>query len=277
MTAFSDIVQCGACGHVLGFGGEATDVQCACGASGYRLRGGVFAARNHALRRNPEVGVRDAQADGYLWHSKFPTQVSRLQEWIGQLPEALRGLPVLDLGCGPGPSTRLLLEHGYRPLAVDFSLRSLSLNRDLCGDAAERAVFVQADLNTIRFQPGTVGLVILADVLQHVGSRANRERLLHTSCGALVPGGKFFVSFFNLNIKHYLKGDVHGDFAAGRIQYERLSAENVAAHLPAFVRVEGAYAMNIVSRPGWDRRLARLPLAWLFARMGVIHGCKQDA
>jgi cyclopropane fatty-acyl-phospholipid synthase-like methyltransferase len=31
---------------------------------------------------------------------------------------------VLDLGCGPGPTTAILLATGFRVIAVDFSLTS---------------------------------------------------------------------------------------------------------------------------------------------------------
>src|SRR5262245_44434068 len=49
---------------------------------------------------SPEMIVRDIQAEGYLKHPKFPTQIDRMRRFIARLPRSAR--PVLDLGCGPG-------------------------------------------------------------------------------------------------------------------------------------------------------------------------------
>lgn len=87
-------------------------------------------------------------------------------------------------------------------------------------------------------------------------------------------GGRFYLSFFNLNIKNYLKGDVHGGFSGGKIRYERLTARNVIADFPADVLVDKVLPMNIVRGAALDRLLGALPLALYLSRMVVVTGRK---
>ena len=239
------------------------------------LKEGIYASTDEHLQKSREMHARDAQSSGYLKHSKFPTQVRYMQNWIETLPLSLQPLPVLDLGCGPGPTTSLLVEHGFRPIAIDFSFNSLLINKSICEEKGGEMAFVQADLNRVSFKPESAGVVIAADVLQHLGSQARRRRFIDDIVGALVPGGKFFLSFINLNIKNYLKGDVHGEYSQG-IAYERLHAKNIKNYLPEDLKVERMFAMNIMNNAAGDRILGRLPFAWMLSRMIVIHGTKRQ-
>ena len=85
-------------------------------------------------------------------HSKFPIQVYRIERFIAEVAQQGTSLPVLDFGCGPGPTTKLLTAAGFRTVAVDFSAASLAIiNRELCAGKANAPLLVQADLNRLRF------------------------------------------------------------------------------------------------------------------------------
>jgi SAM-dependent methyltransferase len=139
------------------------------------------------------------------------------------------------------------------------------------------SVATQEDLRDLVIPPLEFDVLILADFLQHLpGGRAQREQLLASAIAALRPNGVFYLSCFNLNIKHYLKGDVHGDFAGGDVRYERMSPENVAQWLPDFAAVSSVRPMTVVySPPALDRMLSRLPFAKLFARWLEVTGCRR--
>ena len=186
-------------------------------------------------------------------------------------PRAQRaGNKILDLGCGPGPTTEFLLQAGYDVVAVDFSIQSLSINAHLCGGMSERALFVHADLNGIEFSDGSVGGIMMADFLQHFGDRKTQAAFLHKIFRALKPGGWFYLSFFNFNLFHRLIGDVEG--TRGGIGYRRMSLHDVRGMLPACIGVERQSVTNIFHGAGLDRIATRLPFASRLARMAVIEG-----
>lgn len=272
MNEVPQVLVCPQCHSVLEFAAES--VACPCGSSCFRLQKGVYCNQTLQIPFVSEMTVRDKAADGYLLHGKFPAQQAVFAQWLQQ---ALRGQStpvVLDLGCGPGPYTRQLQEAGCRTLAIDFSAVSLAINAGYCQSVAHAgsSTFIQADLNDLCLQPHSVDMVVMADFLQHLGSRALRERLLQQAFAALKPGGRFCLSFFNLNIKNFFRGNVHGEFTHGRIRYERLTLPNVKAAFPDNIVVEQVRPLNIFHNPGLDALAATLPGARFIARMLFIAG-----
>ena len=214
----------------------------------------------------PEAIRRDQQAAGYLEHSKFPVQIDRLKRFIATVPR--NGL-AYDLGCGPGPTTRMLLDHGLDVIGVDFSRASLAINRQTCPEAT----FVQADLRAVDLEPLSVDGLMMADFLQHLPSAEDREAFLANAFAALKPGGWFYLSFFNVNVVNWIKGDIHGSFAEGTIRYSRLAPAEVLKSLPQNIRVGRVRGMNISHVPAIDRLITSLPVSHYLARMVVITGC----
>jgi 2-polyprenyl-3-methyl-5-hydroxy-6-metoxy-1,4-benzoquinol methylase len=255
---------CPACGKPLAFEGERRT--CCDSARGSRLEEGVVLYDPQLLSEAPaEMLRRDAQASGYLQHSKLPTQIDRMRRFVRrQLPGGL----VLDLGCGPGPTTAMLADAGYDVVAVDFSRASLEINRQSCPEAA----FVQADLTALRFAGEVANGLMMADFLQHLPGAEYREEFLRRTFAALKPGGWFFLSFFNINVVNWLKGDIHGAFAEGTIRYTRLPAQEVRRALPPNIEVASEQPMNIVGNPAADRLASRLPFARLLSRMTILTG-----
>jgi len=275
MTArvMASVLRCGSCDGELD--GTSAALQCRCGTCRIAAdEHGIFVEARLATTASSEMQVRDREARGYLQHGKFPTQIASVEAWLQGVPAG--GL-ALDLGCGPGPYTAKLRDKGCRVLAVDFSLESLRINAAACrAGGGEQADFLQADLNSLCLRPDSVDLVLMADFLQHLGGVEQRRRLLREVLAALRPGGHFYLSFFNLNIKHFLKGDVHGHFAGGKIAYERLTLPNVLADLPAAAEVTAAHPMSVFHVPGADRLASALPGARWLARMAYISGYRRN-
>jgi hypothetical protein len=163
----------------------------------------------------------------------------------------------------------MLTEHGLKVVAVDFSRRSLELNK------AKRALFVQADLRDIGFVKGSAGGLMMADFLQHLGGLDVQEKFLHQIFEALTSGAWFFLSFFNTNVKNLLRRDIDGSFASGRIRYLRSTPARVLKMLPPTVAVDSVRPMSISDRPTVDEIASRLPMGRFIARMIVVTGRKR--
>ena len=264
----STVLACHECRSALAPASDGGST-CRCGGTRFTRTDGIFCRAD--LQLSSEAEVRDRQAAGYLEHAKFPTQVARLKEWIAGVPPQLARYPALDLGSGSGPTTALLLAAGFRVVAIDFSIESLWINRKQNLASAANAAFVCDDLTRTALTPRSVGVVVASDVLQHIENRRARELLLAEIQRALVPGGRLFLSFFNLNLKHYLKGRSYGTFAGGAIKYERLLPQDVTGSLPDFIVVDRMYPTNIFHAAWLDRIAAAVPFARVFARMINVH------
>jgi len=232
---------------------------------------------DNTLLSIPEVRTRDSQAKGYLLHSKFPTQISRMQKWMSTIPKKLLDGIILDLGCGPGPTTKMLLEIGSRKiLSSDFSINSLRINKDICQNHAAKPIFILQDIRNIKLIKNSISVLVMADFLQHITDENERVVLLNKAFNSLIPGGYFFLSFFNINIKNYLKNDIKRSFASGSIKYERLNYKEVISSLPSNVIIDRVIPMNISHHALIDRLLCALPFSNLFSRMVVIQGRKMS-
>lgn len=262
------IIRCGDCDTGIDLLGN--EASCVCGTSRYSLFAGIYVRNSLEVNQENEMLIRDKQAAGYLSHGKFPTQITDFDKWLREIGDtenlfgSERPKIALDLGCGPGPYTKKLQDLGFYVIAIDFSMQSLSINLDGCRAGETETTFVQEDLNKLALVRNSVDLVVMADFLQHLGGRNRRERLLHEVFSALKENSYFYLSFFNLNIKNYIKGDVHGDFAGGMIRYEPLTAKNVIADFPIYMSVDSVRPMNIVHGALLEKVLTALPLSRFF-------------
>jgi SAM-dependent methyltransferase len=161
-------------------------------------------------------------------------------------------------------------------VAVEFSAASLRLNASANSEDESCVLFVAADLHRLRLAPASYGVLMMADFLQYLGDIGDQRRFLHNVIPALAPGGRFYLSCLNYNVKNWWKGDRVGSFAGGAMpgtmRYRRSQVREVLAMLPDTVEVLAAYPINIFHNFAADRLAASLPPAFLLARMIVVTG-----
>jgi SAM-dependent methyltransferase len=102
-------------------------------------------------------------------------------------PRASRS--VLDLGCGPGHTTRLLATH-FVDAAVTGLDQSNAFLAEARRTAAPRTSFVEADVTTAPLPGAPADVVYARFVLSHLG---DREAVLRRWFAALAPGGMLLV------------------------------------------------------------------------------------
>ncbi len=110
---------------------------------------------------------------------------------LPRLVQAARGLRVIDLACGSGRHTRLVLEAGLPVLAVDRDLSGLARDSTLAGAAGltMMALDLEAE-DPWPFPPGSFGAAIVTNYLY----RPRLEEIFRL----VAPGGMVLYETFGL-------------------------------------------------------------------------------
>ena len=274
LNLIEDVILCPSCGGDIKIIEE--NIFSSCCNTKFRVEDNQIIIFDNTISFNAEARSRNKQAEGYLLHDKFPAQISILKRWISKISCKLIDGAVLDIGCGPGPSTRMLLESDARDiLSVDFSINSLRINKDICKVYEHKPIYLLQDIRNLKLRRSSVSILVMADFLQHIIEKDERDNFIKEAMNSLIPGGYFFLSFFNINVKNYLRNDISGSFSSGSIKYERLDYNEVISSFPNNIIIESIIPMNIFHNAIFDRWICSLPFAKLFSRMIVIEGRKR--
>ena len=124
-------------------------------------------------------------------YSRNPEEVDRLiqyEPWLNRWQPVIAGCPgrALDLGCGPGYDTEVLLKWGCKVMAVDLSSAAIALSQA----RNPKATHWVMDVRSLRGFPGTFDLVI-ASLSLHYFNRKETESIFNSINGLLKPGGYF--------------------------------------------------------------------------------------
>jgi SAM-dependent methyltransferase len=116
---------------------------------------------------------------------------------LGDLPAHAK---ILDVACGTGHVSRLLVKEGYQVTGLDGSAEMLRYARE----NAPQAEFLLLDARSFSLPPVYDGAVSTFDSLNHILSLPELETAFRNILAALKPGGRFL---FDLNLEAgYLAG-----------------------------------------------------------------------
>ncbi len=127
-----------------------------------------------------------------LWTRKFEKGEYRIvKKWIGRLKS-----PILDLGCGTGRYTIILVKKGYEVVALDMSQGMISVAREKIRKISceDKVHFIIGDGEKLPFRNESFGSVICTLTFDHF---LNSERAAHEISRVLRISGICIISTFN--------------------------------------------------------------------------------
>jgi 2-polyprenyl-3-methyl-5-hydroxy-6-metoxy-1,4-benzoquinol methylase/uncharacterized protein YbaR (Trm112 family) len=170
---------------------------------------GILVCQNCGLRYQIVNGIprfvpssNYANSFGMQWHSFPKTQLD--DDWqqiyrdrffqTTNFPQDLRGQTLLEVGCGAGAFSGIILSTGARLFSSD-----LSAAVDVCKENLRNSENLQlwslsqADLHALPFASGTFDKVVCLGVIQHCPSP---ERAFRSLCQYLRPGGEIVIDCY---------------------------------------------------------------------------------
>lgn len=136
------------------------------------------------------------QLDSY---TKTTISEKRLARLIGNL-ETLKDKVVLEIGCGSGRFTEVLLKYGAKVVSVDMSIAVIANKKNF--PISDRHFIIQADMNKLPFKDNVFDLIVCIGVLQHT---PDTFESINNSQRVLKPGGTYVIDHYTHTLSHYTK------------------------------------------------------------------------
>jgi len=118
----------------------------------------------------------------------------RLTRLFGGTLDGVSGATVLEVGCGAGRFTEILLERGAIVVATDLS-SAVDANRKNCGHHPNHFA-CQADVLRLPFSPRQFDFVVGVGFIQATPSP---ERTIQALCEHVKPGGRIVIDHYGLD------------------------------------------------------------------------------
>lgn len=191
--------RCPDCGQTLALAPDAVlngdDVvtgEIVCGA------GHAFGIERRIPRFQPDSGY--AANFGEQWNTFRRTQLDRFNgttlsrdrfySGTGWRPEALRGARVLEVGCGAGRFSQIMLDAGAELCSIDYST---AVDACLANNDRPNLTIAQADAFKLPFEPASFDFVFCYGVLQHT---PDPPRAFRSLVRFAKPGGRVSIDSY---------------------------------------------------------------------------------
>ena len=215
--------------------------------------------------KQTEIAFFDSHAATDAYDVFTPATNERLIEAFMRLSGLAPGSRVVDLGCGSGVFTDVLLRHGYRCAGVDLSSKLIAIARGKYRDIE----FIEGDVEQLAFPDASFDGVLLSGLVHHL---PDPSRCAAEVFRILRPSGKFVAFDPNrMNPFMYLYRDRSSPLysSVGVTENERpVLAHEVAA---TFKRAGFTVGTEYISNLSY-RYVASGKLRWLLPLYNAIDG-----
>jgi SAM-dependent methyltransferase len=135
------------------------------------------------------VGGRGSENDYSEW--EYAEGKNLISRYAGQFG-SLRGLSMLDVGCGLGGKTVAYTEEGARAFGVDISKKHIEAAVRFAASKGRNAHFIVGDAASLPFTDRSFRFIVANDSMEHF---SDPERSLADLSRILAPGGRLFLFF----------------------------------------------------------------------------------
>ena len=179
-------LRCCACGSSLAWNGD--QLQCSACQSSYPIVEGIprFTNDQHLASFGRQWNKYEVAHDD--------EDQATFQAKTGMLLESLRGLRVLDAGCGGGRYSKVCGDAGATVVGADHTAAVIKA-KQLCSHLPQ-VEFVQADLKHLPFEPGSFDFVFSIGVMHH---DADTRSVFDAVAKMVKPGGRYSVWLYRRN------------------------------------------------------------------------------
>jgi 2-polyprenyl-6-hydroxyphenyl methylase/3-demethylubiquinone-9 3-methyltransferase len=162
-----------------------------------------------------EIAKFEAMADAW-WdptgkfkplHRLNPVRVrfirDRLAASVGRNPEEpdpLRGLSILDIGCGGGLLAEPLARLGADVTGIDAAERNIAIARRHAESIGTRVTYLPCTAEDLCAQGAKFDAVLAMEIVEHV---ADLDAFFKAASGMLKPSGTMFVATLNRTVKSF--------------------------------------------------------------------------
>jgi 2-polyprenyl-3-methyl-5-hydroxy-6-metoxy-1,4-benzoquinol methylase len=215
-----------------------------------------------------EIAARDKAAGSYDQHFAKRNEV----ETAGTLEGFdFKGKTIVDLGCGTGRITTILLDQAKEVLAIDFSIESLRIFARKVNRPQMLGLVLANAAGGILARERFEG-AISTQVLEHLPTMEARNRFLRQICATLKPSGRFVVTAYHHSLLHRYKRESPDGFHPSGIYYHRFTKSELRRLMEQWftvtevrpIQVPAFFASNLGLNPArvsrWMEKMPALNL-----------------
>jgi 2-polyprenyl-6-hydroxyphenyl methylase/3-demethylubiquinone-9 3-methyltransferase len=140
----------------------------------------------------------------------------RLAQALGRDPEApepLRGLSILDIGCGGGLLAEPLARLGATVTGIDAAERNIAIARDHAEKVGVKVTYLPCTAEDLAARidsgAGQFDAVLAMEIVEHV---ADLDSFVDSCAGLLKPNGTVFVATLNRTVKSFAMAIVGAEY-----------------------------------------------------------------
>jgi 2-polyprenyl-6-hydroxyphenyl methylase/3-demethylubiquinone-9 3-methyltransferase len=136
----------------------------------------------------------------------------RLARSVGRDPESaepLRGLSILDIGCGGGLLTEPLARLGATVTGIDAAARNIEIARAHAATMGVKVTYLACSAEDLAAQDGQFDAVLAMEIVEHV---ADLDSFVTASAGLMKPNGLMFVATLNRTVKSFAMAIVGAEY-----------------------------------------------------------------